>query len=54
MVFATIINHNPNIGMFNATQTIEILLGFQYPNYYRLITIIMTMYVALTILKTKV
>jgi hypothetical protein len=54
MVFATTINHNPNLGMFNATQGIENFLGFQYQNYCRLTTINMTMYIALAILKSKI
>lgn len=51
MAFATTINHNPNLGMFNATQGIENFFSFQYQNYCRLITISMTMYIALAILK---
>jgi hypothetical protein len=54
MVFATIGNYNPNLGMFNATQGIENLLGFQYQNYCHLTTINMTMYIGLAILKTKI
>lgn len=54
MAFGTTFNHNPNLGMFNATQGIENLFSFQYQFYCRLITISMTMYIALAILKEKI
>jgi len=51
MAFATTINHNPNLGMFNATEGIENFFDFQYQNYCHLTTISMTMHIALAILK---
>jgi len=54
MVFATIVNHNSNLGMFTTTQGIENFLGFQYQNYCCLTTINMTMYIAFEILKAKI